>query len=468
MIQSFQFPRFLAEQLSLWTQADWIGPTPSKISGFSHDTRQLQAGDCFIALKTDYNDGHLYLEEAQNRGASSAIVSCCQKELTLPQLLVPDPLTAFQKIAAEHRNLFQGKVIGVTGSCGKTSTKDLIHLLLGKEDNFKTKNNLNNTLGLPLMLTQIDDLKHKAAVLEVGINEPGEMEVMAKLLKPDIAVLTLVAPVHLEKLKSLEEVARQKSMLLQYARPNGMAFFPEEILSYAPLQELQASCTLISHKNKKTGFSKPGSHQIVFDSKLLDSGYIELYIAGLGESERIFILPYKSEGMLQNAVLAISIASYMGISEPLIQERLLSWSSSQLRGEVFQRRDQWVFADCYNANPIAMQDALVSFSSQAPENLPRLYLIGGMSELGEQARFYHYQLGKALNLRKEDHAVLLGPYRDAVKEGLLHHAFSSNQISFVDEVEEMQSYFDTFKGAIFIKGSKGFRLWTLLPKEWLT
>jgi len=158
----------------------------------------------FVALKTDKRDGHDFLSAAMAAGASAAIVSQPNLGLDLPQLVVADPLRAFQAIAREHRRLFRGSVIGVSGSCGKTSTKNLLASLLGGDPLvLSTEGNLNNFLGVPLTLTRLEPGTHEAAVIEAGINQIGEMAELATIIEPDYGIITLIAPAHTAQLGGL-------------------------------------------------------------------------------------------------------------------------------------------------------------------------------------------------------------------------------------------------------------------------
>ena len=153
-------PNFKPDKLRAWTSGEWKSGVPSTISGFSCDTRTLQPGELFIAIKTENRDGHDFLVKAKNAGASGALVARFSPNLPLPQLLVKDSLDALHRMAAHHRQEFHGPVIGVTGSCGKTSTKELLALLLGDNQVHRNRENYNNHLGVPLTLLEIDPQNH--------------------------------------------------------------------------------------------------------------------------------------------------------------------------------------------------------------------------------------------------------------------------------------------------------------------
>ncbi|MBP6307435.1 MAG: UDP-N-acetylmuramoyl-tripeptide--D-alanyl-D-alanine ligase, partial [Opitutaceae bacterium] len=202
-------PCFSPTQLAQWTGGRWTAQPVSPLSGFSVDSRLLRSGQVFVALTTGRRDGHDFLGSAASQGASAALVARAVQNVALPQLVVPDVLVAFQAIAREHRRLFRGPVVGITGSCGKTSTKNLLAALLGGEGGgvLATEGNLNNHIGVPLTLTRLDPLIHRFAVVEAGISAPGEMSPLAGMIEPEVAITTLIAPAHLAELGGLAGVA---------------------------------------------------------------------------------------------------------------------------------------------------------------------------------------------------------------------------------------------------------------------
>ena len=211
-------PEFSPEQLQVWTAGRWHGGVPARVTGWSNDTRALKPGDAFVALKTASRDGHDFLDDAAARGAGCALVAREVAGAPIPQLVVGDPLESLQRVAAIWREKFRGPVYGVTGSVGKTSTKDLLRRILGPDTTHATHANLNNLLGVPLTLLGLDPATHAAAVIEAGMSEPGELERSAWILRPDIAVVTNVQPAHLAGLGSMEAVAREKSALCRRPR----------------------------------------------------------------------------------------------------------------------------------------------------------------------------------------------------------------------------------------------------------
>jgi len=448
-------PTFAAEKLATWTGGSWSPLPGTAITGFNQDTRTLSAGQVFVALKTDRRDGHDFLGEARARGATAALVSRAVPGESLPQLVVDDPLAAFQRIAREHRREFHGTVIGVTGSVGKTSTKDLLALLLGGEPGvLATAGNLNNHIGIPLTLTKLDPAIHLAAVVEAGINTPGEMLPLAGMIEPDHAIVTLVAPAHLEKLKSLDGVATEKATLLRGVRAGGLQVFPVSCWKHAAFHDLAQPLILVPENEgmtRVTGrtvkfnvFHRPDRTEVRF------------------EGRRTFILRRVSAGMAQNTALALALASELGVGDAVLQSRLEPWQPSRWRGELRMSGEATVYCDFYNANPASMSDAIDAFNGAVRADLPRVYVLGCMEELGAEADEYHRQFGRTLHLRRGDHLFVIGSQAAAVREGLLENGNDPAQLEVITDLAPVRERLAGFKGAVFLKGSRRYQLETVL------
>lgn len=450
-------PAFSPDSLAKWAGGRWTAAPASPLTGFTMDTRQLRAGQVFVALKTGKRDGHDFLAAARAAGAGAALVAKPDPAVSLPQLVVADPLAAFQAIAREHRRAFRGPVIGISGSAGKTSTKNLLALLLGGEPAvLATEGNLNNHLGVPLTLTRLDASAHRFAVIEAGISRPGEMQVLAGMIEPDIAIVTLVAPAHLDELGNLEGVAREKAMLPAAVRPAGVAIFPKQCSEFTVFRELGVRTMVVelaavirpsdSPKDKVFfAFSQRGDHMAIS-------------LAYGQQASLVFTLPRVSDGMAQNAALALCAALWLGVPRDVIQARLNAWAPAPLRGEWRRAGGRLLYLDCYNANPASMADALAAFGAMAPEDEPRLLVLGGMEDLGAQAAEYHRALGRSLHLRPQDFLCVIGDHAGAVDAGAREGGARAAQIAVVASLEPVAARLAAFRGAVFMKGSRRWQL----------
>ena len=445
---------FAPEKLATWTGGTWTRIPEGPVTGFNQDTRTLCAGQVFVALKTERRDGHDYLREAQMGGAVAALVSRAVPGAPLAQLVTADALAAFQRIAREHRREFCGTVIGVTGSAGKTSTKDLLARLLGgSPDVLATEGNLNNHLGVPLTLTRLTPA-HRAAIIEAGVNAPGEMAGLAEMIEPDHSVVTLVAPAHLEKLISVEGVAAEKAQLPAANRPGGLAVFPDSCWAHAPFRALPNPLVLVP----ADASSPAGAARSLRFSVTQRSDRTELILAG----QRRFPLRRVSAGMARNAALALALASELGVADDTLVARLADWHPSAWRGELRRHGAATVYCDFYNANPASMADAIDAFNGAVDAALPRLYVLGSMEELGTGAAGYHRQLGHMIRLRPGDFLFALGSQAAALRDGLLENGNPPAQIAVIAEVAHVRERLAGFPGAVFLKGSRRYQLETVL------
>jgi UDP-N-acetylmuramoyl-tripeptide--D-alanyl-D-alanine ligase len=448
-------PLFAPEKLAAWTGGRWTRLPGGALTGFNQDTRLLGVGQLFVALKTGKRDGHDFLAEAAARGAAGALVAREIPEARVAQLVVADPLAAFQRIAREHRREFHGTVVGVSGSAGKTSTKDLLALLLGGPPKvYATEGNLNNHIGVPLTLTRLDLAGHVAAVVEAGINTPGEMAGLAEMIEPDHSVITLVGPAHLEKLGSLEGVAAEKARLPAANRTGGLAVFPVGCWAFEPFRALPNPLVLVPANEAMV---RVDGRTVTF-TVLHRPERTEVTLGG----KRTFILRRVSGGMAQNAALALSLASELGVGDAVLQARLANWRPSKWRGELQPVGDALVYADFYNANPASMADAIGAFAGLVRADLPRIYVLGCMEELGAGSANYHRQLGRSLLLRPGDFLFVIGDQAAAVRAGLLENGNDPAQIAVVTEVAPVRERLAGFKGAVFLKASRRYQLETVL------
>lgn len=458
-------PTFAPDTLAQWTGGRWTAPPRSPLTGFAIDTRAVGAGQVFVALKTDQRDGHDFLAAALAAGAGAALVATPDAAVALPQLVVADPLAAFQAIARAHRRAFRGPVIGISGSAGKTSTKNLLALLLGGDSAgvLATEGNLNNHLGVPLTLTRLDPAAHAFAVIEAGIGAPGEMRPLADMIEPDVALITLVAPAHTQQLGGIDGVAREKAVLPAATRAAGVAIFPQQAAAFAAFQALGVR-TMVVEPAAVIRPAEPPKDRVYFAvTQRGDSTAIALAYGP--PPPLVFTLRRVTAGMAQNAALALCAALWLGIPRETLQARLGGWQPAKLRGEIRREDGRLLYLDCYNANPASMADALATFAAIAPADEPRLYVIGCMEELGPDAPAHHRQLGRLLPLRACDRLFVIGTWAHEVCAGVLEQNDFSRQIQMASSPEPMAACLAEWRGSVFLKGSRRYRLEQVLERS---
>lgn len=440
---------FCPKLLQEWSGGYWTKWPDKPIVNFCFDTRQINPNECFLALRSEHNDGHAYVATAETCGAVAALVDHPIKTTSLPQLVVSNTLKAFQAIAKNYRYSLKTCVVGLTGSCGKTTAKELLALLLGP-NTFKTPGNYNNHLGLPFSITQINSEQHPFAVLEVGVSKLGEMDTLSEILQPDFAILLNVNPVHLENFQTLEAIACEKLKLLQKAKKS--VFYPYEWRSY------------VKHPNAFAFSFKQENdfNSIVLDLKMTRDGW------QIRTDDCFFQLPFRiGEKSAQTFAQVLAVALKLGVPAHLIQKRLLGWKPYSQRGLWVKRGACNVFVDCYNANPAAFADSLQHFYRELEtlngSNPSVCYCLGSMLELGEKSIAFHQALAKHFRVQTNDCFILMGTYKEALRKGFLNRGVQSSQIYLVDTIMEARNLFKQFSCEFaYLKGSHRYHLENLI------
>ena len=449
-----------------WAAGTWHGISAEKeiisLNGWHNDTRSIQPGQGFVALRTEQRDGHRFLVAAQRAGAGAAIVEVPDPEVSIPQLCVADSLAALQAIAEKHRKNFEGNVIGITGSFGKTSTKDILAQLLGEDQTLKTSGNYNNSLGVPLTLSQLDLQQHAFAVIEAGINQLNDMDGLATMLQPEMTIITGIGPSHLEKLGTLENIANEKIKLATMARAgDGPVLFPHDCWQYPAFRKM-ASRAWVLCPGEKAG-EPIRAKQLFYYNTTHQAGEgcrLELRSAAFGLQS--FKIPLMSQGMVRNVCLAIIAAAQSGVASERIQDALVQWQPSALRGELCRAGDRIFYVDCYNANPASMVEGFAAFSLLTDPRLPRLYVLGCMAELGSDSVDWHRKTGRELNLRPQDRVIIIGEHATPFADGVVQAGNQPEQVDICTSLAEVKGVFDPFIGAVMLKGSRNYQLEQLI------
>ncbi|MFM7743082.1 MAG: UDP-N-acetylmuramoyl-tripeptide--D-alanyl-D-alanine ligase, partial [Verrucomicrobiota bacterium] len=378
----------------------WLTSPRAAATGFGTDTRALRDGDVFVAVRTGRRDGHDFLAAARAQGAAGALVARAVDDV-LPQLLVDDPLAALRRVAAAWRARFPGRVVGITGSVGKTSTKEFLAHLLGVAA-FATEANLNNTIGVPLMLLRADPARHRFAVIEAGMSVPGELGVSAAVVRPDLAVVTAVEPVHLEGVGSLAGVAREKASLVAALAPGGRAIVPAGLLAWPDFAAHAARTLAVRFEGEDAPAAAP--------ARVVRAAFVPTPAGrALSLDGEIFPLGTLSDGLARNAALALVAARELGVPAAELAAVSGRWTPPAGRGSVHADGDRVFYVDCYNSSPASLLDSVGAFDRlTAGGPAPRLFVLGGMAELGPASAQLHRDCGARLPLRPGDRVVAFG------------------------------------------------------------
>jgi UDP-N-acetylmuramoyl-tripeptide--D-alanyl-D-alanine ligase len=450
-------------KLTLGQVADFIHAegefrSESEVAGYSIDSRTIGAGELFFAVKGERVDGHDYVGAALANGAVAAVVAMhwlASDELDPSRLLrVPDDcedcvLNAMQKLANAVRRAWGGRVIGVTGSAGKTTTKEAIAAVLGVRFRvLKSEGNLNNGFGLPLQLLKLEP-EHEVAVIEMGMNHAGEIAALAKIAEPNWAVVSNVAPAHLEHFPDgIAGIARAKYELVEALPPDGIAVLNADDAYVASFARG------LGERAVMYGFSQAAQVRV---KHIADAGVagVRFTVAAHGDLAEVR-LHLLGQHNVSNAAAAIAVGLESGMTLAECAAGIARLSPSDRRGEVLHWRGATIINDSYNSNPLAL-DAMVDALLAVPAKR-HVVIAGEMLELGPEAAALHEASGKRLAERGV--SLLVGVRGHA--EAMVAAAWSSGiEAVFVASPEEAgvwMSHNLREGDAVLLKASRGVKL----------
>ncbi|MDP3702790.1 MAG: UDP-N-acetylmuramoyl-tripeptide--D-alanyl-D-alanine ligase [Candidatus Omnitrophota bacterium] len=400
-------------QLLEATQGQLVRGRPiGEAAGVSIDSRSLTSGQTFVAIRGLRYDGHRFLEHAAHSGASSLIVSHLvtptNGSSSLPTILVDDTTEALADLARFHRRLLGSSVVAITGSCGKTTTKELLAHLLGEPDTvLKTHGTQNNHIGVPLTLLRMAP-EHEHAVVELGSNHPGEIAALASIVEPETALITNVGPSHLEFFGSLMEVLHEKLSLLEALPPDGCAVLPGDQLDVC----LEAQHYL-PHGVRVVTFGTTDRCDIqAVDIQRSAEGMV-IRLRDHADQWTVPLLGYHNA---ENALAAIACAWAMGVPLSAAKQRLASFAPIPMRSQLIRCNGLTILNDCYNANPLSFARALETLRDLAVRR--KVAIVGDMLELGAYAEAAHQAIGRLATQLGIDAVIAVGEYADHVARGV--------------------------------------------------
>ena len=381
-----------------------------EIKAVSTDTRKIEEGTMFIALKGENFNGNNYVLDAFNKGAKIAIVDevkCDLNELKEDVALIKVENTgrALMDLAKFYREKLGLKVVGITGSAGKTSTKDLVAAVLSdKYKVFKTKGNFNNEIGLPLMILELDST-YDVAILEMGMRGLGQIRELAEIASPDLGIITNIGISHIEILKTRENILKAKMEIATFFDKNNTLVVcgNDDFLGALPEAE---------YKIVKTGVGENfeiGAKNIALEEL---SSKFTVYD---GEKEEEFSLNMPGEHNISNLMLGIAIAKELGVSFEEMKRGLKNIEATSMRLELIKKDGFSILNDCYNSSPVAVKSAIDVMKNI--EGKRRIAVLGTMRELGHKSEEAHEEIGKYAKENGIEKVLCFGDFSENIKEG---------------------------------------------------
>lgn len=438
---------------------DWKKWPDFELTGVEFDTRKIQEGNLFVPLK-GVRDGHEFHQVAQENGAVASLWRTSVKEprSNWPILVVEDPLKALQAIAQYYLKKRAPKVIGITGSNGKTTTKDMTAAVLGEKFvTYKTQGNYNNHIGLPYTILHMPD-ETEMLVLEMGMDHQGEIDFLSRLANPDVAAITMIGESHIEHLGSRKGIAKAKMEICAGLKPAGLLIVPEaEPLLTDLLQGIP---------QKIQTFGLTSKSDLVVE--LIDAGKNQTSFKTNQFQGTLFTIPVLGKYNMQNAAIALMIGDYFGVPVSAMQRGLAQLNLTQNRTEWLKAANGAdLLSDVYNANPTAMSLVLDSFA-KIPASGKKIAVLGDMLDLGPFSKSLHEGMSAHLSPSEIQEVYLYGPEMAALKDKLTE-TYQSEDLHFYEKNEKEELVNDLKKSVqpedlVVLKGSNGMGLAEIVKK----
>lgn len=425
---------------------DLIKDHMSEAAGVVLDSRLLQENYVFIATKGEKVDGHKFIPSVFEKGAMAVVCEEIPENLTGPCIQVKDSFVALKKLAAFYRQQLDVKVIGITGSVGKTSTKEFVAGVLSAKYNvWKTQGNFNNEVGLPLTVLQLRE-EHEIAVLEMGISDFGEMHRLSEIAKPDICMLTNVGQCHLEFLGDRDGVLKAKTEIFDFMNPEGKIFVNGDDDKLITLKEKWQDQLVTFGRNEGNDIYAVNEISRGLLGTIAD-------IQGKINIPKVMV-PLPGEHMVLNALAASAVADMLGLTSEEIKEGMKKVTAVSGRSNIMPLKDFVLIDDCYNANPVSMKAAVDLLQSA---NGRKVAVLGDMFELGEEEEKLHYEVGEYTK-GKVDLLICVGNLARNIYEGAMEKREEDMTLLYLDNKEDVYSRLQQIimpQDTILLKASHG-------------
>lgn len=417
------------------------------------DTRDIQSGSIFFALKGANFNGNKFAEQALASGCSLAVIDEEDYKKDDRFFLVKDVLIALQQLANHHRKQLNIPVIGITGSNGKTTSKELMSAVLSQKLNvLATKGNLNNHIGVPLTLLSITR-EHELAIIEMGANHQGEIAMLCGIAEPDFGVITNIGKAHLEGFGGIEGVKKGKGELYRFIQEKKGKLFvhgDDEVLL-----ELAGSCEKITYGTKKL-YDVVGSPDNTQGKELISFQWATRYNAAMIKNSEMVNTQLVGIYNYYNLLCAACVGNYFKVEDELINKALSGYTPSNNRSQLHHTTFNTLILDYYNANPSSMSLAIDNFAGMKATD--KMVILGDMLELGDDSSQEHDAIVNLLKEKNIVNVILVGPlFMEAGKRSKALTFLNSDEASAYLELNPVKNT------TILIKGSRGIKLEKVVP-----
>ena len=414
------------------------------------DSRKIEKGCLYFALKGDRFNGNEYAQEAIQKGGAYAIIDEEEYQKDNKTILVDDVLLTLQKLATFHRRRMLIPIIGITGSNGKTTTKELISVVLNSQYNCHfTKGNFNNHIGVPLTLLELTS-EHEVAIIEMGANHIGEIKFLCEIAEPTHGIITNIGKAHLEGFGGIEGVKKGKSELYKFIQwQNGVAFVNMDEPFLSELSEGISKRVFYKRSESPSPSEAPYETALFQESPFVKVGF-------LGTKKEIISVQSQLIGHynFNNIMTAISIGRYFRVKPERIKEAIENYISSNNRSQLIEKGKNIFILDAYNANPTSMKNALINF--QRLDSNKKIAILGDMLELGKFSEVEHVRVAQQAIDLNLDQVILVGDeFAKVKKDGILY-------FKNVNDLKEWFTKKDFHETHFLLKGSRGIKLEELL------
>lgn len=423
------------------------------INGVSIDSRKIEKNQLFIPIIGENFNGHKFIDKAIENGAIATLWNKNEPlpNIKFPFILVEDTLVALQQLAKEYRKELNTKVIGITGSNGKTSTKDILDGILStKFKTQKTIGNLNNHLGVPLTILNLDE-DVEMAIIEMGTSNFGEISLLTSIAKPNVAIITSIGAAHLEDLKTKENVAIAKLEILEELDPKGLfVYFGDDLILKKEVEKIDINQQVLTY-----GIEKFNDYE--GELNISDKESISFRLKK--PNTNTFFVPMLGKHNMYNTMAAIAVAKHFNIPDISIQEGLYHIDKTGMRNELIEAEGFTILNDSYKSNPDSLLVALDTFYSLNPYE-QKILVLGDMQGLGEEEIAIHEDIGLQIDPNQVEYILTIGPISKHLAQAAKQNFDEDKVISCNsnDELMEQLKKVVRPKSLTLIKASRAFGL----------